>query len=120
MLSQMRTLYRLALLGAALFTAALPAVAQTYSFSSCQNTVSLAVKINSVVSLSGPISDGQGGHTTTLIFFGDFTLTSGGSTQTYSNVVADGSIGYTPNIGNITTFLVEISRGGPINLQAAL
>ena len=120
MLSQMRTLYRLALLGAALFTTALPAVAQTYSFSSCQNTVSLTVKINSVVSLSGPISDGQGGHNTTLIFFGDFTLTSGGSTQTYSNVVADGSIGYTPNIGNITTFLVEISRGGPINLQAVL
>ena len=114
---QMRTLL---LMGAALFTAAFPAAAQTYTFSSCDNAVTLTVKINSLVSGGVPTKDGQGGHNTNIIFFGDFTLTSGGSTQTYANVVSDGSIGYTPNIGNLTTFLIEIAKGGPINLQAVL
>ncbi|HLH00162.1 MAG TPA: IPT/TIG domain-containing protein [Bryobacteraceae bacterium] len=120
MLSLRTQAVKLVLLGFPLVALVRPAAAQTYSFSSCQNAVSLTVKINSVVSLSGPNPDGQGGHNTNLIFFGDFTLTSGGSTQTYSNVVGDASIGYTPTIGNLTTFLIEIAKGGPINLQAVL
>ena len=51
---------------------------------------------------------------------GDFILTAGGTTQTYANVVGSGSIGYTPTIGNLTTFLIQIAPGGPIALQATM
>src|SRR5690242_1149679 len=87
----------------ALITCAMPSAAQTYTFASCQKNVTLTVKINSVVSQSGPNPDGQGGHSTNLIFFGDFALTMNGSTQTISNTIAAANIGYTPTIGNLTT-----------------
>jgi len=94
--------------------------AQSYIFSDCKDSVTLTVTVNSQVSTSGPNPDGQGGHNTNLIFFGDFVLTIAGTTTTYSNVLATGSIGYTPNIGNLTTFLIQIAPGGPATLQATL
>jgi uncharacterized protein (TIGR03437 family) len=96
------------------------AAAQTYTFGSCQNSVSLTVSVKTVVSQSGPFPDGQGGHSTNLIFMGDFVLTAGGSTQTYAGVIGSGSIGFTPAIGNLTTFLIQIASGGPIALQATM
>jgi uncharacterized protein (TIGR03437 family) len=93
---------------------------QTYTFSSCQKSVTLTVKINSTVSNMGPVPDGRGGHDTNLIFFGDFTLTANGSTQTYSNVVGSGSIYYSPTLGNLTSIQLGIAPGGPIALQATL
>jgi hypothetical protein len=107
------------LTGLALVTA-VPAASQTYTFGSCQNSVSLTVSIKTVVSQSGPFPDGQGGHSTNLIFMGDFILTAGGSTQTYASVIGTGTIGYTPTIGNLTTFLIQIAPGGPIALQATM
>jgi uncharacterized protein (TIGR03437 family) len=96
------------------------ASAQTYTFSSCQKSVSLTVKINMTVSTSGPFSDGQGGHQTTVIFFGDFVLTVNGATQTYSNVVGTGSIYYSVTLDHLTTFGLQVAPGGPVSLQATL
>lgn len=96
------------------------AAAQSYTFSSCQNAVTLTVKFNSILSTSGPFADGQGGHSTNVIFFGDFVLTAGGSAQTYANVLAAGSIGFTPAIGNLTTLLISVAPGGPVALEATM
>ncbi|HEX5431607.1 MAG TPA: IPT/TIG domain-containing protein, partial [Bryobacteraceae bacterium] len=108
------------LLGMALLLAAASASAQTYTFSSCAKAVTLTVNVDSIVSTSGPFPDGSGGHQTTVIFFGDFTLTAEGSTQTYSSVVSGASFSFSPSTGNLSTFLIQIAPGGPIALQATL
>jgi uncharacterized protein (TIGR03437 family) len=113
-------LTRLIALAAIMLAAVASAAAQTYTFSSCQNAVTLTVKINTVISMTGPNPDGQGGHNSNLIFFGDFILTVNGSTQTYANAVGTASIGYTPTIGNLTTFIIQVAPGGPVLLDATL
>ena len=87
----------------ALVVSALPAVAQTYTFSDCKNGATLTVKIDSLASTSGPYQV-SGGHSITIIFFADFALTVKGKTQTYSSVLTGGSLNYTPSIGNLTQF----------------
>lgn len=96
------------------------AAAQNYTFSSCQKAVTLTIKMNMIVSTTGPVSDGQGGHDTTVIFFGDFILTAGGSTHAYSNVVGTGSIYYSTTLDHLTSVQLQVAPGGPVALQATL
>ena len=112
---------RITFAGAAMaLVGAASAGAQSYTFSSCQKAVTLTVKFDNIVSNGPVIPDGQGGHDTTVIFFGDFTLTAAGTTQTYSNVVSTGSILYS-NLGeSLTTVQLAIAPGGPIALQVTL
>lgn len=86
--------------------AAGPCAAQTYTLSDCKHGATLSVKIDSVVSTTGPFQN-NGGHSLNVIFFGDFTLTVNGSTHTYSSVLAAAGLNYTPTAGNLTEFLIE-------------
>ncbi|HTS48138.1 MAG TPA: IPT/TIG domain-containing protein [Bryobacteraceae bacterium] len=83
-----------------------PCAAQTYTLSDCKDGASLTVKIDSLVSTTGPIQS-NGGHSYNMIFFGDFTLTVNGSTHTYPSVLGSAGINYTPAVGNLTDFLIE-------------
>ena len=80
--------------------------AQTYTLSDCKDGAALTVKIDSVISTSGPFPS-NGGHSLNVIFFGDFTLTVNGSTHTYPSVLGSAGLNYTPTVGNLTDFLIE-------------
>ncbi len=108
------------LLALAFLALALPAAAQTYTFSDCKDSATLTIKIDSFISNPAPIFSG-GGHMLTFLFFGDYTLTVNGKTTTYTSVVSGGSLNYTPSIGNLTEFrLASQDPSVPLvaNLQA--
>jgi uncharacterized protein (TIGR03437 family) len=88
------------------FAAASHCAAQTYTLSDCKDGATLTVKIDSVISTTGPFQN-NGGHSFNMIFFGDFTLAVNGSTHTYSSVVSSAGLNYTPTVGNLTEFLIE-------------
>jgi len=88
------------------FAAVSPCAAQTYTLSDCKDGATLSVKIDSVVSTTGPFQN-NGGHSFNMIFFGDFTLTVNGSTHTYPSVLGSAGLNYTPTVGNLTEFLIE-------------
>jgi|SRR5579871_5354594 len=83
------------------------AAAQTYTFSSCKDSVTLTIKIDSYVQQPVAQMTAGGGHNTPYVFFGDFTFTANGSTKTYTNVVSAGDILYTPTVGSLTDFLIQ-------------
>src|SRR5579872_4884332 len=82
------------------FAAASPCVAQTYTLSDCKDGAALTVKIDSLVSSTGPIFN-NGGHSYNIIFFGDFTLTVNGSTHTYPSLLGSAGVNYAPTVGNL-------------------
>lgn len=83
------------------------ASAQTYTFSSCKSSVTLTVTIDTILSTTGPFPI-SGGHSTGYIFFGDFTLTVNGATQTLTNTLGAAHLDYLPNgSGLVSEFLIE-------------
>ena len=102
----------------AFLAAALPAAAQTYTFSDCKDSVTLTIKIDSIFQTIGP-NPVSGGHATSMLFYGDFTLTVNGVTHSYSNIISGGALNYTPSVGNLTQFLLQ-SQDPSVNLVASL
>jgi uncharacterized protein (TIGR03437 family) len=102
----------------AFLAVALPAAAQTYTFSDCKDSVTLTIKIDSIFQTMGP-NPVSGGHVTSILFYGDFTLTVNGVTHSYSNIISGGALNYTPSVGNLTQFLLQ-SQDPSLNLVASL
>jgi len=101
----------------AFLAVAVPAAAQTYTFSDCKDGATLTVKIDSLI--SNPPPSFNSGHTLNILFFGDYTLTVNGTTTTYTSVVSGGSLNYTPSIGNLTEFMIQ-SQDPSVPLTANL
>ena len=97
----------------------IPTGAQTYTFSACSSGVTFSATINSIISRTGPVSDGSGGRFFNYIFQGSYRMTNGALSQTSSGLGAIGIyFAATPALnGPLTTFGIEAPNadgtGGP-------